>query len=41
MCDVVLDGLLVATEELFGVVSDPGTKRRLRLGQMVVERVMK
>ena len=41
MCDVVLDGLLVATEELFGVVSDPGTKRRLRFGEMVVERVMK
>ena len=41
MCDVVLDGLLVATEELFGVVSDPGMKRRLRFGEMVVKRVMK
>ena len=41
VCDIVLDGLLVATEELFGLVSDPGTKRRLRLGEMVVERRMK
>ena len=41
MCDVVLDGLLVATKELFGVVSDPGTKIRLRFGEMVVERVIK
>ena len=41
MCDVVLDGLLLATEELFKVVSDPGTKRRLRFGEMVVKRSMK
>ena len=41
MCDVVLDGLLVATEELLRVVSDPGTKRGLRFGEMVVKRCMK
>ena len=41
MCDVVLDGLLVATEKLFRVVSDPGTKRGLRFGEMVIERFMK
>ena len=40
MSDIVLDGLLVATEELFRVVSDPGMKRGLRFGEMVIERFM-
>ena len=33
MCDDVFDGLLMTREELFGVVSDPGTKRRLRFSR--------
>ena len=40
MSDVVLDGLLVATEKLFRVVSDPGAKGGLRFGEMVVKRLM-
>ena len=37
VCDIVLNGLLMATEELFRVVCDPGAQRRLRFREIVVK----